>query len=175
MSNDVEPNLVIRPLTALDAAAYRELRLEALRLAPTAFGSSYEEESVRDSATVAARIDPTDTQRVFGALRAGRLVGTAGLKRQTGLKERHKAFVWGVYVTPDERGRGVAKRLMLAALTEARGMSGVERVTIAVNAANDPARRLYENLGFETFGVEPDALRVEGESIDEMWMTLLLR
>ncbi len=175
MAQDAETNLEVRALTGRDAATYRELRLEALKLAPTAFGSSYEDELARDPASVAERIAPTETQRVFGAFRAGRLVGSVGLKRQTGLKERHKAFVWGVYVTADERGRGLAKRLMLAALEAARAMPGVDRVTIAVNAANEPARRLYERLGFVAFGVEPDALRVDGASIDELWMSLVLR
>lgn len=164
----------VRLLTADDAQAYRQLRLEALRLAPTAFGSSYEEEVARDPAASVERIAPTANTRVFGAFRDELLVGTVGLRRQSGNKGRHKAFVWGVYVTPAARGHGIARRLMTRALEEARTLPGLARVNIAVSAANEPARRLYESLGFEVYGLEPDALRVDGESLAELWMTLAL-
>ncbi len=174
MNGSSDMTLTVRLLTADDAPAYRQLRLEALRLSPTAFGSSYEDELARDPAVTLERISPTENSRVFGAFRADRLVGTVGLRRQTGRKDRHKAFVWGVYVTPAERGLGIARRLMSVVIEQARGLAGLARVNIAVNAANEPARSLYESLGFEAYGLEPDALRVDGASIEELWMTLAL-
>jgi len=174
VTQNSDESVTVRLLTPGDAHEYRQLRLEALRSSPTAFGSSYEDELARDPAVTRERIAPTETTRVFGAFRGDRLVGTVGLRRHTGQKERHKAFVWGVYVTPGERGRGIARQLMAAVLGEARTLPGLARVTIAVNAANEPARRLYETLGFEAYGLEPDALRVDGESLEELWMTLAL-
>lgn len=174
MNESSEVDVAVRVLTADDAHAYRQLRLEALKLSPTAFGSSYEDELARDPAVTVERISPTENTRVFGAFREDRLVGTVGLRRQTGKKERHKAFVWGVYVTPAERGQGIARLLMARVVDEARRLPGLARVNIAVNAANEPALRLYESLGFEAYGLEPDALRVDGESLAELWMTLAL-
>jgi RimJ/RimL family protein N-acetyltransferase len=39
-----------------------------------------------------------------------------------------------------------------------------------VNATNVAACRLYESAGFESYGIEPDAMLVDGELQDEMWM-----
>jgi ribosomal protein S18 acetylase RimI-like enzyme len=101
-------------------------------------------------------------------------VGTAGLKRQDGLKSAHKAFIWGMYVAPEARSRGVGRKLVLAVLDEARKMPGLERVTLAVTVGNTPAQSLYRALGFRTYGVEPAALKIGAASIDEELMCLPL-
>ena len=49
---------MIRPLLPLDAALYRDIRLEGLRLHPEAFGASYEDEVQLTEAEFAARIPP---------------------------------------------------------------------------------------------------------------------
>ena len=46
----------MRQLGAGDAAAFRALRLEALRLHPEAFGAAWEEEAALDDAAFAARL-----------------------------------------------------------------------------------------------------------------------
>ena len=59
--------LSIRPLQPSDAQAYRDLRLEALRTSPEAFGSSYEEEAPLSLGTIAARIPTSGPNAIFGA------------------------------------------------------------------------------------------------------------
>ncbi len=54
-------------------------------------------------------------------------------------------------VSPRARGQGVGDRLM--ALCAARAQQvGVESITLAVDATNEPARRLYDRWGFEETG-----------------------
>ncbi len=55
-----------------------------------------------------------------------------------------------VAVVPEARGRGVAKRLLNALLDEGRRL-GYEQASISVTMGNEPARRLYEALGFELY------------------------
>ncbi len=53
-----------------------------------------------------------------------------------------------LFVVPLARRRGVATRLMKAAVETARA-AGVARLELATAIANVPAQRLYESLGWE--------------------------
>ena len=54
----------------------------------------------------------------------------------------------GLAVHPDERARGAGRELMERLHEEAR-RRGATRVRLTVYADNEPARRLYEQLGYE--------------------------
>lgn len=54
----------------------------------------------------------------------------------------------GIAVLPAYRGRGLGRRLMADALSAAWA-AGIRQVALTVHPAN-PARRLYESLGFRT-------------------------
>ena len=54
------------------------------------------------------------------------------------------AWIGGVGVTPANRGRGIGRRLMKAVLAEAS-----RPVNLEVIEQNEPAKRLYDSLGFE--------------------------
>ena len=84
----------IRRLTPADASAFQSLRLAALVEAPTAFGSSYEEEKSFTTATVEGRLAHHVDRGVFGAFDAnGRLVGVVALGRESMQKLSHKAMI----------------------------------------------------------------------------------
>lgn len=168
----------IRPLTAEDAATFRELRLEALKESPTAFGSSYEEFLARPPQEVDERLRTESTAGDNFILCAwdeeGRPLGTVGFVRERGSKNRHKGMIWGVYVTPSGRGRGIGRRLMEEAVRVAGQQEGLRQIHLAVTTTNGPARALYRSLGFQVYGTEPRALLVDGEFHDEDLMVLLL-
>jgi GNAT superfamily N-acetyltransferase len=74
----------------------------------------------------------------------GRPVAGGGLKRLApGVAEIKR-----MYVTPDARGRGHARR-MLAALEDAARELGYERVRLDTGASQPHARSLYESAGYE--------------------------
>ena len=160
--------MTLRMLDAADAAAdadaFRSLRLEALLNAPAAFASSYEDEVARSLVDVAGRLTPGHDGVTLGAFVAERLVGTVGVRRLPRRKERHEAFIWGMDVTPRARGRGAGRRLAAAALDHAATMPGLRQVVLGVGAENRVARRIYDELGFEPFGVERDALVATGSA-----------
>ena len=61
--------------------------------------------------------------------------------------------VWeigNVSVIPSYRGRGIARKLVLAAVDLARKRNG-KRAVLEVITGNAPAAQLYESLGFERF------------------------
>jgi ribosomal protein S18 acetylase RimI-like enzyme len=162
--------LTIRPLRADDAAQWRTIRLEALKAHPIAFQSSYEEAVTKDLAFFAARIPADGDSALFGALLGGNLVGTCGLQILTGPKQRHKAQVWGMYVTPAARRHGTGAALVQAAIDHARTRVAV--VSLVVSMENAAARALYRRMGFVAYGVEKRALRYEGVDHDDELMAL---
>lgn len=156
----------VRLLHQDDADAYLALRLRALRDHPTSFCATPEDEAQMD---IAARLRPDDGQAVFGAFAAGAMVGQAGVFRDLGERFRHKATIWGVYTSPEARGAGIGRALVLACIAEARAW-GCSHVLLSVNASLEPAVRLYSSLGFEAFGREPDFMQVAGVLQDELHM-----
>ena len=163
----------IRPLGAPDVPAFRQIRLEAISDSPSAVWPTYEEEASRTPKEIEARILRTDTQVVFGAFIDSALVGIAGLRREPLGQVRHKAVLWGVFVSQNWRRVGLARKLFTRVESFARE-EGVLQIHLCVNAENVRAGNLYRSLGFESFGVEPRAMRVGDRFFDEEHMVLRL-
>jgi ribosomal protein S18 acetylase RimI-like enzyme len=164
----------VRRLTPDDAAVFQAFRLAALREAPTAFGSSFQEEKDFPASVIEGRLAIKPDRGPFGAFQGEEMVGLVALGRENMKNLAHKALIWGMYVKPEHRGQGVAKALLQEALSLAKSVPGVLQVNLSVNAGNASAIRLYESFGFKAYGHEPSALRISGELHDELHMFLRL-
>ena len=160
----------VRRLTADDAAVFRDIRLEGLRLHPEAFASSFEEESAQALEWFA---DSLTRNAVFGAFQDGILQGIAGFYARRHDKMKHKGALWGLYLREAARGSGLAQALVEA--VEGHARQEVEVLSVSVITSNRAARRLYEQLGYVCYGTEPNALRVEGRDYDEALLEKRLR
>jgi ribosomal protein S18 acetylase RimI-like enzyme len=171
---DLDPPFAARGFQALPRLFMTHLLADACRDAPatsapagpadhaaaaTVLAAAYRDhgdarllEDVRDTqaagrflaALAAGAYGQADPDWLRVAHRDGFVVGVAaGCRIAEGL-----GFVMQMAVHPDWQGRGIGEALMrdLLASFRARGM---ERVALGVTAAN-PARRLYERLGFAT-------------------------
>lgn len=159
-------------LTNADAADYQALRLAGLQEASSAFASSFEEECDRPLSWIESRLVCDDMGAVWGAFRDTRLVGITGLRREGQKKLAHKAFLWGVYVDPEHRQHSVGRQVVSGVLEYAFETMKVRQVNLGVNDANTAAKRLYESLGFRTFGLEEGDLVVDGVFHNERLMVL---
>ena len=162
-----DPQTQIRRLMSADAPLYRDIRLEALRLSPEAFGSTFEQEHSQPPAYFE---DVLARAAIFGAFHEGDLLGVAGFRVQPGAKQAHKGLLWGMYVRPTARGTGVAKRLVGAVVDHAR--HHVELLQLVVVSDNEAAKRLYRHFGFVAYGHEVHSLKQNGRYYDQILMAL---
>ena len=169
----------IRQLGIGDAASYHALRLRMLRLCPDAFTSSYEEDVTKPLSWVEERLVPgarAPDDFVLGAFEGdAALAGSIGLNVEPRQKQRHKGFVFGMYVAPEFAGRGFGRALLGACIERARRIAGLEQLTLTVTASNRRAVRLYEAAGFTTFGIEQRALKIGDAYFAKAHMVLPLR
>lgn len=138
--------LVVRTTTAEDAADLRAIRLEALADSPEAFGTTLDQARAM---TEAEWVERARAGNHVLAVRDGRVVGMAA----AGTNEGYPGTRWlyGMYVTPDERGRGAAERLV-EAVVEATRAAGADALHLQVTGAMGRARAFYARLGFEPTG-----------------------
>ena len=161
----------IRILNGEDAGEWSRLRLEALQGDPEAFSSSVEQHKTLTLDDIRRRLGSGARDSfVVGAFIENRLVGMSGFVREAGPKVEHKGRIWGVYVAPEQRKQGVARKMFEIILERARTIHGLERILISVAATQTAAKQFYRALGFELFGVEPQALKIGGRYIDEEYM-----
>lgn len=141
----------LRVITAEDWEAFRAVRLRALADAPDSFGVTLEEASAQ--ADSAWRERAGVPHPVVLAFADDEPVAMGGLFTPDPAGD---AVIWGMWVDPAWRGRGLASRVLMHLLggADAEGRP----VSLHVTQGNDTARRLYERHGFRLTG-ETEPLR----------------
>lgn len=158
-----------RLLTAADAETFHRLRLRAVKEETQSFLETAEEVRQKPAA------EYFKNGWIAGAFVAGKLAGIAGLYRHNGKKVEHKGTVWGVYVVPEARGQGLARKLIETVVKEAK-KAGLELVQISTDRTNAATQGLYKNLGFKPYGIEKHIMKLaDGRYIDDVWMVKFLK
>ncbi|WP_085506851.1 GNAT family N-acetyltransferase [Thalassobacillus devorans] len=164
----------IRRLYSEDAAAYWDLRIEALQTSPDAFITTYEDAVAKENPIAQAADRMTSKNNfTYGAFINSNLVGTVTMLRQSHKKFSHKADILAMYVSPHSRGKNIGKWLLQQAIEDAR-QTGIEQLLLGVVSTNEPAVRLYQSLGFMVFGTEKNAIKDGSIYFDEYMMVLFL-
>ena len=84
----------------------------------------------------------------WGAFEGERLVSLVGI---TAMHETI-AQIGGVFTVPEHRRGGLSKDVMTAVMRDAHRLQRLERLFLFTGEENVAARRMYESLGFESFG-----------------------
>lgn len=168
------PNLTVRHVLADEYARLRELRLCALADSAEAFESTHAGEaahSVEWWQRWAGSSEDGVGERTFVIVdREDRWLGMA-FARLRGEKPG-VAWLGGMWISPDVRGRGGAHLLCEACIAWAQER-GAEQLLLAVVVGNDVAQRAYRAAGFEI--QERTTQSYGGRVLDEFVMSRALR
>jgi GNAT superfamily N-acetyltransferase len=155
----------IERITATDGQRLRAIRLRALRDAPDAFASTYEEAAARGEESWSRQLAVLAT---FVAVEDGHDVGL--VRGGPDDARGDTAGLLSMWVAPEARGRGVGIALIDAVIHWARA-TGYVRVVLDVGAHNEPAKQLYARAGFVTSDQQVPPTR---EGIPEIRLERLL-
>ncbi|MHC5247957.1 GNAT family N-acetyltransferase [Enterococcus sp. LJL90] len=166
---------MIRNLTQKDAAAYHQLRLQALQEAPEAFAATYQQEKDYTEEQIQKRLADKNQKMLLGFFHNQTLVGMVGCYQEKGLKLAHKGVIFGMYLLPEFHKKGFSQQLLQQLLTEIpQAFPMIEQVSLCVNAENFVAVHLYQKLGFKEYGHEENALKWDNRYYDEILMSKLI-
>jgi RimJ/RimL family protein N-acetyltransferase len=163
-------SVTIRQAAESDAAAYRELRLEALCNHPEAFTYDCDMYKEKPLSYWKERLRELNHENmIFFAVHEARLVGMCGILRGISKKSQHNSLITGMYVQPAWRGQGIADALIQACIDWAQAL-GATVVRLAVVTTSTSAIRCYKRCGFTEYGIEPQMIYHEGVMYDELLM-----
>lgn len=171
--------MLIRKLTASDGETFRDFRIEMCRESPEAFSDTPEEVAAFSDEKVKSTTTPSAVypeKFILAAFEGERLLATVAFHREENFKARHRGWIWGVYVRPEARGRGISRQLMKQVIEETSRIDGLEILGLVVSSTQTGARTLYASLGFITTGLFLDAYKFdEGHYVDHEIMMLRLK
>lgn len=163
----------VRRITPRDANHLKQLRLAALKEAPSAFGSTYGLEADRPDAEWVQRAvagSRGSDRATFFAQLDDEFVGLVGGYREE--PSSPSVELVSMWVAPHVRGRGVGAVLVDAVKAWAIETNATS-ISLWVTSGNTPAERLYISMGFVATGeVKP---LPSDSSRDESRMELPLR
>ncbi len=163
----------VRRIRAEEWREYRAVRLRALRDAPDAFGSTYEDAKQYDDAhwqTRLADASPMTDLPLFAQQR-DIPVGLAWGKFESA--DPGIAHVFQMWVAPEVRGLGIGRALVDALIAWSES-NGAHSLVLSVTCGNSAARRLYESAGFEPID-EPKPMRPGSRLLEQDMVRRLSR
>ncbi len=162
---------MIRALGPEDIDAFIQIRSDSLCMNPEAFGSDPRTPEAFDRPATRKDLETKNEHNfILGYFHEEVLKGMIGFIQPKRDKVRHRAFIWGVFVYPDCRGKGIGKALLQEVLERATQLRDLDKVVLSVNHSSMTAKQLYESLGFKQYAVEKDAMRWNGVPLDEIFM-----
>jgi ribosomal protein S18 acetylase RimI-like enzyme len=110
----------------------------------------------------------------IGAYNGDALAGMVSFERDGATREklRHKGTMIRMYVSPQQRGKGIAKQLIIELIDRVKSIGNIEQINLTVIENNATAIKLYEQFGFVIFSREEHAMKWKGQYFTELQMVL---
>ncbi|MCB1537708.1 MAG: GNAT family N-acetyltransferase [Rhodospirillales bacterium] len=151
----------------------RDIRLSALKDTPQFFGSNFARE--KDMPEVYWRETAHSENCVTAGLFDGtQVMGIMGIATMKADASGESAVLWGTYISPAWRGRGLAKKLYGVLLAYAAARADWKHVYISHHESNAASRRATLSQGFVYSHNGNTARAYDGVRDVEMFYTLEL-
>ncbi|MEK3724771.1 GNAT family N-acetyltransferase [Paenibacillus sp. FSL H8-0034] len=165
----------IRYLGPTDADIYRQLRLRSLQENPEAFLTTYDIQQAKPLEAFQQNLQRTAMNFTLGCFtEAQELAGIVTFVRESNPKITHKGTIYAMYVCPEFRGQRIGYALLTELIEQAKQCPGLEQINLTVVSTNHAAKKLYESVGFTTYGTERNAMKSHGQYSDDDLMVIRL-
>jgi RimJ/RimL family protein N-acetyltransferase len=174
VSDEESMNISIRQLTADDWREFSRVRLKALKSDPLVFGSSYEKESQFAEADWRSRLQQTADSAVFMLFAGEMPIGITGVSVFRDDPTGKTAMLWGSWLEPDFRGKGLSELIYQARLDWAKRHPNVKRIIVSHRASNLASKYANQKHGF-TFTRTHEKVWSDGATEDEVCYELYIK
>ncbi len=167
---------MIRQLKENDSESYYKIRLEGLKLHPEAFGTGAEDWTKATSEQVKNLLaNSSQDDFVLGVFHEEKLVGVIGLKREKKHSVGHKGTVWGLFVLPEFRNKGLGRKLVAALTKKSSSHQELKFIRAVVTNTSANAIGIFESLGFIRYGIELRGIKQGSNFFDQTYLAFNLR
>jgi RimJ/RimL family protein N-acetyltransferase len=140
-------NYSIRKLEESDWRIFADVRLLALRTDPKVFGSTYEWEAAFLEGEWRSQLSNPNSG-IFAVFDDEGPVGVTGVAVDRDDPSKKTALLWGSWLRPDARGKGLSKLLYEARILWAKNQPGVERIIVSHRESNVASKFANQRFGF---------------------------
>ena len=163
------PKYLIRRLEESDWQIFKQIRLEALSTDPDVFGSTYAAESERSEEQWREPLR-SPKYSIFAVFAGEAPRGITGVVLDRNDPHERTASLWGSWLAPDVRGKGLSKLFYESRVKWAKEHPTIERVIVSHRASNLASKFANQSFGFvETHvtskvwndGIEEDEIHYE--------------
>lgn len=153
--------------------AFYGLRSEALTTSAHSYGTTLKLHLATPADHIRRMLEESQSDKdgfILGAFKEQQLVGMIGLRRENKENIRHKASIWGLYVTQPERQKGVGKSLVEEALAISEHYQGLHHIRLIVTDTDQVALKLFKDEGFRVYGEEKKGIYCHGRYYDQLYL-----
>ncbi len=168
---------MIRELSPKDAEAFRDIRRAAVMQNEGGFAIALDEWISKSLTEISEILEDEFTSPndfILGAFDDSRLVGMIGFFRPARPKLERHGHIWGTFLLPEYRGKGLAGKLLDELIKRAKHMQGIEQIQLTTLNVHNSSVLLYKSRGFRVFATEKAAVKIGEAVYDELYMLLSL-
>lgn len=165
--------IIVKRLNEKDWLLLKRIRLAALINDPDVFGSSYEEEASKTEAHWRDQLTEMNSA-IFGVFDGESCVGMTGVSIYRDDPSGKTAILWGSWLEPEFRGKGLSKLLYEPRMEWARNHPACEKIIVSHRASNQASKRANQKFGF-TFTKKVNKQWHDGTREDELFYELRLK
>lgn len=170
--------IIVGVLKKTEWKAYRDMWLKALKEAPEAFASTFEDQEKISDEEWRERLNAVISEQdgiVIFAIVNEKPIGMIGCYFEDNPKFSHIATIWGAYVEPDYRKIGVATLLANELIKRLQDIERIIKIkTYSITNAH-LAVNVYKNFGFEIVGISKKELKIKDRYFDVYIMEKFIR